>query len=72
VIDAAGAELLEELHHALAERSITLRLAEARGRVRETLRRAGYAEHCGKVEENQPVSRVVAEWRSEQAASVSS
>jgi len=72
MIDAAGAELLEELHHALAERGITLRLAEARGRVRETLRRSGFAEHCGKVEENQPVSRVVADWRREQAALVSS
>ena len=63
MVDAAGAELLEELHHALAERGVALRLAEARGRVREILRRSGYAEHYGKFEENQPVSRVVAEWR---------
>jgi high affinity sulfate transporter 1 len=70
LMDSAGAELLEELHHTLAERGVALRLAEARGHIREVLRRSGYAEHCGKVEENQPVSRVVADWRSEQAASV--
>ena len=69
LMDSAGAELLEELHHALSERGIALRLAEARGHVRETLRRSGYSERCGKVAENQPVSRVVAEWRSHRASS---
>jgi high affinity sulfate transporter 1 len=65
LMDSAGAELLEELHHSLAARGIALRLAEARGHIREVLRRSGYAERCGRVEENQPVSRVVAEWREE-------
>ncbi|HXK24851.1 MAG TPA: SulP family inorganic anion transporter [Myxococcota bacterium] len=62
MVDLAGAALLEELHHALGERGIALRLAEARGNVRETLRRSGFAE-LARIEENQPVSRVVAEWR---------
>jgi MFS superfamily sulfate permease-like transporter len=66
LVDSAGAELLEELHHTLAERGITLRLAEARGNVREILRRSGFAQH-GRIEENQPVSRVVLDWRGEQA-----
>ena len=48
-VDLAGAELLEELHHALRERGIAFRLAEARGDVRETLRRAGFEQHCGPV-----------------------
>ena len=65
MVDLAGCELLEEIHHALSERGIALRLAEARGNVRETLRRSGFADRC-KVVENQPVSRVVEEWRSEQ------
>jgi high affinity sulfate transporter 1 len=67
MVDLAGAELLEEIHHALGERGIEMRLAEARGNVRETLRRSGFAARRGSVEANQPVSRVVAEWRSEHA-----
>ena len=63
-VDLAGAELLEELHDALRERGIDFRLAEARGDVRETLRRAGFEEHCGPVVPDQPVATVVAEWRS--------
>jgi sulfate permease, SulP family len=62
-IDLAGAELLEEVHHALRERGIAFRLAEARGDVRETLRRAGFEEHCGPVVPVQPVARVISEWR---------
>jgi MFS superfamily sulfate permease-like transporter len=62
-VDLAGAELLEELHHALRERGIAFRLAEARGEVRETLRRAGFEEHCGPVVPVQPVATVVEEWR---------
>jgi MFS superfamily sulfate permease-like transporter len=62
-VDLAGAELLEELHHALRDRGIAFRLAEARGEVRETLRRAGFEEHCRPVVPTQPVATVVAEWR---------
>ncbi len=61
-VDLAGAELLEELHHALRERGIAFRLAEARGDVRETLRRAGFEEHCFPVVANQPVATVLSEW----------
>jgi sulfate permease, SulP family len=62
-VDLAGAELLEELHHALRERGIAFRLAEARGDVRETLRRAGFEQHCFPVVANQPVATALAEWR---------
>jgi high affinity sulfate transporter 1 len=62
-IDLAGAELLEELHHALRQRGIAFRLAEARGDVRETLRAAGFEEHCFPVVPIQPVATVIAEWR---------
>jgi SulP family sulfate permease len=62
-IDLAGAELLEEIHHTLRERGIAFRLAEARGDVRETLRRAGFEQHCSPVVANQPVATVLAEWR---------
>jgi MFS superfamily sulfate permease-like transporter len=63
-MDLAGAELLEELHHALRERGIVFRLAEARGNVREALRRAGFERTYGPLEANQPVATVVAQWRS--------
>jgi SulP family sulfate permease len=62
-VDLAGAELLEEVHHALRGRGIAFRLAEARGDVRETLRRAGFEEHCSPVVPVQPVATVIAEWR---------
>jgi high affinity sulfate transporter 1 len=62
-VDLAGTELLEELHAALLERGIAFRLAEARGDVRETLRRGGFEEHSGPVVANQPVATVVGEWR---------
>ena len=64
-VDLAGAELLEELHHALRKRGIAFRLAEARGDVRETLRRAGFEEHCGPLVPNQPVATVIEQWRAE-------
>ncbi|HET7294119.1 MAG TPA: SulP family inorganic anion transporter [Vicinamibacteria bacterium] len=63
LVDLAGAELLEELHHGLKERGIDLRLAEARGNVREALRRAGFEKAHGPLEPNQPVARVVDAWR---------
>ena len=63
LVDLAGVELLEELHHALRERGIAFRLAEARGDVRETLRRAGFEERCGPVVPVQPVAKVISEWR---------
>jgi high affinity sulfate transporter 1 len=62
-VDLAGVELLEELHHELEGRGIAFRLAEARGDVRETLRRAGFEERCFPVVPNQPVATVIAAWR---------
>ena len=62
-VDRAGAELLEELHHETGKRGIAFRLAEARGSVRETLRRSGFEEHCLPVVANQPVATVVSDWR---------
>jgi high affinity sulfate transporter 1 len=62
-VDLAGVEMLEELHHALRDRGIAFRLAEARGDVRETLRAAGFERHCAPVVPVQPVATVIAEWR---------
>jgi MFS superfamily sulfate permease-like transporter len=64
-VDRAGAELLEELHHELRKRGIAFRLAEARGSVRETLRRAGFETHAFPVVANQPVPTVIADWRAD-------
>jgi SulP family sulfate permease len=63
-VDRAGAEVLEELHHELSRRGMALRLAEAHGAVRETLKRAGFEERCGPVVAHQTVSDVVSGWRS--------
>jgi hypothetical protein len=68
-VDLAGTELLEELDHGMRKRGIAFRLAEARGEVRERLRRAGFEERCSPVVANQPVATVVAEWRAGTAGS---
>src|SRR5262249_15952276 len=41
-VDLAGAGLLADLHRRLAEKDITLRLAEAHGEGRDALRRSGF------------------------------
>jgi SulP family sulfate permease len=68
VLDLAGAELIEELHRALSERGIDFRLAEARGNVRDTLRRAGFEDVGGPLDPHQPVAAVVTGWRAADAA----
>jgi high affinity sulfate transporter 1 len=67
-VDLAGAEMLEELHHALRQRGVAFRLAEARGEVRDALRRAGFEERCFPVVPVQPVATVVEDWRADAAA----
>jgi len=59
LVDLAGAELLVELHRTLAARGIEFRLAGTPSSVSETLRRAGYEDHCGPVVANAPVIAVV-------------
>jgi MFS superfamily sulfate permease-like transporter len=54
-VDLAGAEMLMDLHKTLRAQEIDFQLAEARGEVREALRRAEYVASCGKVEANQTV-----------------
>jgi high affinity sulfate transporter 1 len=63
-IDVAGLEFLEELEHGLEARGIALRMAEAHGQVRELLLRAGFERRGVPVVPNQPVTTVIAEWRS--------
>ena len=58
-LDLAGVELLTELEESLRRRGITLRLAEARSNVRETLRRGGFERHYGPVEADQSISAIL-------------
>jgi MFS superfamily sulfate permease-like transporter len=58
-LDLAGAELLTDLHHTLAERGITFKLAETRGPVRESLRRIGLEQTYGPIEANQTVASIL-------------
>jgi high affinity sulfate transporter 1 len=59
VVDLAGAEFLSELHETLRARGIEFRLASVPSSVRETLIRAGCAEHLGTIVANESVSDVV-------------
>ena len=65
ILDLAGADLLAELHHAMRERGMTFRVAEAHGQMREALRRVGFEREYGPVEANQPVATVLRHWKSE-------
>lgn len=58
-VDLAGAEMLEGLHSELAARGIEFALAEARGEVREQLRRAGLEHHFGPIRENTTVASIL-------------
>ena len=62
-VDLAGAELLADLHKALGARGIAFRLAEARGAVRDALRRSGYEKAHGLLDSGQPVNVVLSDWR---------
>jgi sulfate permease, SulP family len=59
MIDMAGVEFLTELRETLHKRGIELRLAEARSTVRETLRRGGFEQHYGPVEQDQTVATIL-------------
>ena len=63
--DGAGADLLVELHHAIRERGMAFRVAEAHGQMREALRRIGFEGDYGPVEANQTVSAVLQNWKGE-------
>ncbi len=49
-VDLAGSGMLHRLHDELARRGITLRIVEARGRVRDLLRADGVGEKVGGVD----------------------
>jgi SulP family sulfate permease len=57
-VDLAGAEMLSELHHTLAERGLGFRLAATQSSVKATLERAGC--ECGPVVANEPVAQAIA------------
>lgn len=66
-VDLAGAGLLADLHRRLAEKDITLRLAEAHGEVRDALRRSGFERLHGPLESGQTVEAVLKDWRTKPA-----
>lgn len=59
-VDLAGAEMLLELRHELSDRGIELALVEARGRVRDTLRRAGFEMPDGTASRQRSVALAIA------------
>jgi len=59
VVDLAGAEMLLQLHSDLQRRGITLKLADARGPVRESLRAVGLEAHFGPIAPNQSVAALI-------------
>ena len=66
-IDLAGAEFIAELDRLLRKRGIALRLADAHGDVRDSLRRFGFEREQGPLESGQSVDVVVSQWQAERA-----
>ena len=66
-IDLAGAEFVVGLRKQLAARGIELRLADAHGRVRDALRRAGFERDYGPLETGQTVENVLTAWQARAA-----
>jgi SulP family sulfate permease len=61
-IDLAGAEMLEHLRVALEHRGVMLKLAEAHGPLRESLRAAGLEEHFGLIREHVMIAPLLENW----------
>jgi SulP family sulfate permease len=61
-VDLSGAELLAELHRTLRAQGIAFRIAEARGQVRDALRRSGFERAHGSLASGQTIQAVIAEW----------
>jgi high affinity sulfate transporter 1 len=62
-IDLAGAELVADLHKTMRGRGMEFRLADARGEVRDALRRIGFERDYGTLESGQTVDGIVSEWQ---------
>jgi high affinity sulfate transporter 1 len=58
-VDLAGAEMMEQLQSVLEQRGVRMRLAEAHGPLRESLRNAGLWEHFGPIREKMTIAAVV-------------
>ena len=67
-VDLAGAEFLASMHATLAERGITLRLADVRGDVRDALTRIGFDKTYGPLVAGQTIDMVLSSWQHESAA----
>jgi len=61
-IDLAGIEMLREWHEDLAQRGIELRVAEAHGRLRDTLRSAGLDQQFGPMSAYTAVAATIRHW----------
>jgi high affinity sulfate transporter 1 len=60
--DLAGAELLADVHEELARRGIELKLAEARGPLRDVLHAAGLEKTFGPIVANTSIASVIQQW----------
>lgn len=58
-VDLAGAEMLERTHKELHERGIDLKLAEAHGQARQSLRAAGLEQHFGPIDANITIAGLI-------------
>jgi high affinity sulfate transporter 1 len=66
-VDLAGAELLADLHTTFRARGVTFKVTDARGDVRESLRRVGFEREYGVVESGQTIDLTVSAWSRSEA-----
>lgn len=62
ILDVTAADMLGDLNDDLIIRGVALRIAEATGRVRDLIRRAGYEKSLGKIGQETKIAAVLADW----------
>ncbi len=62
-VDLSGVEMFEHLRDEMADRGVTLKLAEVRGPLRKALRTAGLEKHFGPIDANTAIAPLVRDWR---------
>ncbi len=69
-VDLAGTRLLADVSDELKRLGVELKLAEARGPVRDVLRAAGLEQHFGPIEANTGIAAVIQRWEAGASSSL--
>ena len=66
IIDVTAADMINDLYDELSEQGITLRIANASGKVRDILRSSGIEGKMGAVRLDSSVNDIIKSWKAEE------